>query len=325
MNEFGEGAVVQQSLLEANGDWHMDRAVAHIKRLHPTRIDQLRVIVVDKDLNEIKVLGSNFLKARVLVCHFHVIKYLKEKRAKPEYSKVSSDEASQVDAAVHAMVYADSEEKYTRAHASFEGICDRVGLHDFFLYFERNWDESQDPWVLYRRAMLPHFKNHTNNRLENFFGKLKGETDGSMSMAGCVKALVAYDRRMEKEYTYRLTRIGRFVNSSYDEEMSNVLRFTSPFVAESIEVEYSRAVANAGRYTFTVGGVNQVVIQGASKIHRLRLDNWTCDCEFGLAMKLPCRHAMAFRKRERGEGHIIPWMSIDVKYAVLLHSCLYAP
>ncbi|KAE9104892.1 hypothetical protein PF010_g13220 [Phytophthora fragariae] len=128
------------------------------------------------------------------------------------------------------------------------------------------------------------------------------------------RAVAHIKRRMEKEYTYRLTRIGRFVNSSYDEEMSNVLRFTSPFVAESIEVEYSRAVANAGRYTFTVGGVNQVVIQGASKIHRLRLDNWTCDCEFGLAMKLPCRHAMAFRKRERGEGHIIPWMSIDVKW-----------
>uniref|UniRef100_H3H4E9 ZSWIM1/3 RNaseH-like domain-containing protein n=1 Tax=Phytophthora ramorum TaxID=164328 RepID=H3H4E9_PHYRM len=54
MNEFGEGAVVQQSLLEANGDWHMERAVAHFKRLHPTRIDRLRVIVVDKDLNEIK-------------------------------------------------------------------------------------------------------------------------------------------------------------------------------------------------------------------------------------------------------------------------------
>ncbi|KAE9253715.1 hypothetical protein PF004_g1360 [Phytophthora fragariae] len=316
MNEFGEGAVVQQSLLEANGDWHMDRAVAHFKRLHPSRIDQLRVIVVDKDLNEIKVLESNFPKARVLVCHFHVIKYLKEKRAKPEYSKVSSDDASQVDAAIHAMVYADSEEKYTRAHASFKGICDRVGLHDFFLYFERNWDESQDRWVLYRRAMLPHFKNHTNNRLENFFGKLKGEVDGSMSMAGCVKALVAYDRRMEKEYTYRLTRIGRFVNSSYDEEMSNVLRFTSPFVAENIEVEYSRAVANAGRYTFTVCGDNQdqVVVQGASKIHRLRLDNWTCDCEFSLTMKLPCRHAMAFRKRERGEGPIIPWMSIDVRW-----------
>ncbi|ETP07472.1 hypothetical protein F441_16274, partial [Phytophthora nicotianae CJ01A1] len=56
MNEFGEGAVVQQSLIEANGDWHMERAITHFKRSHPTRINLLRVIVVDKDLNEIRVL-----------------------------------------------------------------------------------------------------------------------------------------------------------------------------------------------------------------------------------------------------------------------------
>ncbi|EGZ05434.1 hypothetical protein PHYSODRAFT_342274 [Phytophthora sojae] len=53
MNEFSEGAVVQQSLLEANGDWHMEKAIAHFKRAHPTRINLVRVIVVDKDLNEI--------------------------------------------------------------------------------------------------------------------------------------------------------------------------------------------------------------------------------------------------------------------------------
>ncbi|ETN04687.1 hypothetical protein PPTG_23576 [Phytophthora nicotianae INRA-310] len=45
MNEFGEGTVVQQSLIEANGDWHMERTVEHFKRSHPTRIHLLRVIV----------------------------------------------------------------------------------------------------------------------------------------------------------------------------------------------------------------------------------------------------------------------------------------
>ncbi|OWY92906.1 hypothetical protein PHMEG_00037887 [Phytophthora megakarya] len=52
MNEFGEGAVVHHSMIEAN-----------------------------KDLNEIRVLEANFSDTRILICHFHVIKYLKEKRA----------------------------------------------------------------------------------------------------------------------------------------------------------------------------------------------------------------------------------------------------
>ncbi|ETP41042.1 hypothetical protein F442_11735 [Phytophthora nicotianae P10297] len=105
-NEFGECAVVQQSLIEANGDWPMDRAIDHFKRSHPTRIHLLRVIVVDKDLNEIRVLETNFPDTRILICHFHVIKYLKEMRSRPEFGKISSEDASQLDAAVHNMVYA---------------------------------------------------------------------------------------------------------------------------------------------------------------------------------------------------------------------------
>ncbi|RLN85079.1 hypothetical protein BBJ28_00001111 [Nothophytophthora sp. Chile5] len=35
MNEYGEGATVQHSLLEANSDWHMDRAVDPFKRARP--------------------------------------------------------------------------------------------------------------------------------------------------------------------------------------------------------------------------------------------------------------------------------------------------
>jgi len=204
MNAFGEGAVVQHSLLEANGDWHMDKAIDHFKRSHPTMMKLLRVIVVDKDLNEIRVLETNFTEARVLICHFHVIKYLKEMRAKPEFGKVSSDDASQIDACVHKMVYADSAAAYDAAHASFGGLCDRIGISGFLAYFEKNWHTSQHRWVMYLRADLPHFRNHTNNRLESFFGKLKDGVDGSMSMAQCIKALIAYDRRVENEYRYRL-------------------------------------------------------------------------------------------------------------------------
>jgi hypothetical protein len=137
MNEFGEGAVVQQSLIEANGDWHMDRAIAHFKRSHPTRIEQLRVIVVDKDLNEIRVLEANFPDARILICNFHAIKYLKEMRSKPEFGKIAADDASQIDSAVHKMVYAISPEEYSTDRCSLKGLCDRIGVSGFFDDFER--------------------------------------------------------------------------------------------------------------------------------------------------------------------------------------------
>ncbi|KAG6623939.1 Dynein heavy chain [Phytophthora cinnamomi] len=97
MNEFGEGSPVQHSICEANGDWHLERAIAHFKRMYPDKTRLLRVIMVDKDLNEIKVLQLAFPEAHILICHFHVIKWMKETREKPEYGKISNEDAGQVD------------------------------------------------------------------------------------------------------------------------------------------------------------------------------------------------------------------------------------
>eukprot|EP00644_Phytophthora_capsici_P001105 jgi/Phyca11/121307/e_gw1.43.209.1 len=291
----------------------MERAIAHFKRSHPTRIEKLRVIVVDKDLNEIRVLEEHFPDARVIICHFHVIKYLKEKRAKPEFGKISSEDSSHIDAAIHKMVYAHSEEEYNDAKDSLCGICSRVGMEGFYEYFLKNWDTSQERWVSYLRSKLPHFKNHTNNRLESFFGKLKDSVDGSMSMAMCIKAIVAYDRRMQNEYEYRLSRIGRFVNSNYDEEMTNVLRFTTHYVAQQIEQQYSTAMAKFDTYKYSEDSEvdGDIFVSGKFSEHRLRISDWICDCEFSLSMRLPCRHAIAYRKHVGVTGPLIPWGSID--------------
>jgi hypothetical protein len=291
----------------------MAKAIDHFLRSHPTRINLLRVIVVDKDLNEIRVLETHFPEARILICHFHVIKYLKEMRSRPDFGQMSAEGSSQIDAAVHKMVYADSAGAYDAAHDSFRGLCERIGVSGFFDYFQKNWDSDQDGWVMYLRADLPHFSNHTNNRLESFFGKLKGGVDGSMSMAQCVKALVAFDRRVENEYNYRLSHIGQFVNSSYDEEMSNVLRFTSHYVCGHIEKQYARALENYSRYSFTRDpeDTHVVTVEGDGKLYSLRDDDWSCDCEFSLSMHLPCRHAIAFRKSKNVSGPVIPWARID--------------
>ncbi|OWZ00640.1 hypothetical protein PHMEG_00028129, partial [Phytophthora megakarya] len=120
MNEYSEGAVVQHSLLEANGDSHMDKAIMHFKRMHPTKIKLFREILVDKDMNEITVLENHFPEAKVLICHFHIIKYLKDMRGKVEFGKISTDDASQIDACIHNTIYADSDATYEAAHSSLK-------------------------------------------------------------------------------------------------------------------------------------------------------------------------------------------------------------
>ncbi|ETN16126.1 hypothetical protein PPTG_06342 [Phytophthora nicotianae INRA-310] len=214
------------------------------------------------------------------------------------------------------MVYAATEDQYNEANASLKGICNRCGLEGFYEYFLKNWDSSRERWVYFLRAKLPHFSNHTNKRLEAFFGKLKEGVDGSMSMAMCVKALIAYDRRKQNEYEYRLARIGQFVNSNYDEEMQNILRFTTHFVAQHIERQYAAGVAKSERYNCEEDGQDArvVLVRGLFQEHRLRVDDWSCDCDFVASMCLPCRHAIAYRKHVGFRGPLIPWSRIDQRW-----------
>ncbi|OWY98536.1 hypothetical protein PHMEG_00030679 [Phytophthora megakarya] len=118
MNQFGKGTVLE--------------AIDHFKRANPDGLELLRVIIVDKDLNEIRVLQNEFPEARGLICLFHTIKWLKEKRSKPDYGKVSSEDAELIDAAIHAMIYAQTREVYDKNHASLQDICVRVRMEQFF-------------------------------------------------------------------------------------------------------------------------------------------------------------------------------------------------
>ncbi|RLN65539.1 hypothetical protein BBJ28_00026126, partial [Nothophytophthora sp. Chile5] len=279
MNELGEGSVVQHSLVEANGDWHMERAIDHFRRANPDGLKLLRVLMVDKDLNEIRVLNAEFPEARVLICHFHAIKWLKEKRSRPEFGKISSSDASLLDAAIHNMVYAGSPVEYAKHHMALKDICGRIGLGEFFAYFEKNWDASQEMWVLHHRQKLPHFRNHTNNRLENFFGKIKDIISGNTTMADCIKTLAKYDRRVAKEYKHETLKVGRYVHAGYDEEMGNVLLITNHFAANELKPQYQAGISKASTYTYTPDPDDALVIlvSGAGRTHRLNIDDWRCD------------------------------------------------
>ncbi|ETI54043.1 hypothetical protein F443_03105 [Phytophthora nicotianae P1569] len=137
-----------------------------------------------------------------------------------------------------------------------------------------------------------------------------------MSMVQWVKDLLAYDRRKKNEYKYRVTRIGHFVNSHYDEEMSTVLHFTSHYVAGQIEVQYAKGIEMASKYRFDPNEDDAAVVyvRGIFSEHKLRVDDWRCDCEFSLSMSLPCRHSIAYRKRNRVSGPLIPWNRIDERW-----------
>jgi hypothetical protein len=45
-------------------------------RVNPKAADAVKVVMVDQDLCEIRVLRTYFVSSRVLICTFHVLEYL---------------------------------------------------------------------------------------------------------------------------------------------------------------------------------------------------------------------------------------------------------
>jgi hypothetical protein len=170
-------------------------------------------------------------------------------------------------------------------------------------------------WVYYLRSDLPHFRNHTNNRLENYHGKLKDTLPSDSTMQECVQKVVAYGLRVENEYRLSRDRLGTASNQNYGKEMSTVLRFTTHFIAELIEPEYAAGVAGAGTFKFTKEEDDVLIVEDEqSARHRLNIADYRCNCNFAQSLLLPCRHAIAYNKHHKIPGALIPLERIDDRY-----------
>lgn len=307
IDDNGRGQPIQHSLIERNADWHMSRVLDHLLRVDDKIGEKVQVIMVDKDLHEIRVLKKYFPKARVLICFFHVIKYLRTASRKPEYGQISQDDHDAIDTLVHNMVYSVNEDIYTKNWESMKTLCAQIRFNSFLEYMDENWNECTDMWVMYKRARLAHLRVHTNNHLENWFGHFKDSVTHTMSMTETIKALVGADARMSSEYLFRKNRVGLRVNRNYDEKLCQVLRFTTHFVAEHVQKEYLMAMSKAEVFVYdTVSKPGFVVVSGKHKEHYVDLSNWSCSCSFACAMRLPCQHAIAYRKWKKVSGSVIP-------------------
>ncbi|KAE9281823.1 hypothetical protein PF008_g27786 [Phytophthora fragariae] len=104
MDQFGNGQAVQHSVIGRNADWHMVNLIEHFQSVNAWQ--GTKVIMVHKDLNEIDDLKRMFPDARILFCHFHVIKWLRGAiRNDKRYGTYPINVLKQMDFCVANMVY----------------------------------------------------------------------------------------------------------------------------------------------------------------------------------------------------------------------------
>ncbi|ETP51427.1 hypothetical protein F442_03438 [Phytophthora nicotianae P10297] len=160
--KFGCGSFAQHVLVDGESKLNMLFAVRAFKQNNPARVD-VKVIVIDKDFTELGLLREEFPCATIILCHFHVIDYLKREVSKKNYG-FSAFEKMHIKYILVMMVHAENESLFDGYLSALTKMC--AGKPLFMDYFTENWLNCKDLSCTFKRGNIPHLANNTNNRLE---------------------------------------------------------------------------------------------------------------------------------------------------------------
>ncbi|GMF59961.1 unnamed protein product [Phytophthora fragariaefolia] len=109
---FGKGQFVQHALLQNEQYATLLTAVEEFKSNNPAW-SKLQCVLVDKDFTGLSVLEQAFPGVTVLLCQFHVLKYLREEIASADYGFFKTQK-EQLGGVVSLLVYAKTEAEYEK-------------------------------------------------------------------------------------------------------------------------------------------------------------------------------------------------------------------
>ncbi|RLN06604.1 hypothetical protein BBJ28_00002807 [Nothophytophthora sp. Chile5] len=251
------------SLTENESAECLTDAMSSFKFANPSW-DQVRVIVIDKDIGELTLLEQQFPQAKVILCHFHLKKYVRSEMGKSEYGGQASFDMDQVEDAVDMMCGAPTLDEYTNYLKYLYFLLDNIHIsneddvpepvHPFLRYFVKNWHLQKERWALYARSDVPHLGNHTNNRLETSWGHLKEILKPKMPLDECVDTLNFLQAVAEMEYSKKMTDVGQMRYEGADKELEELAREVSSHAYRLVEKQYW--IANDRKTYYEIDEIN---------------------------------------------------------------------
>ena len=149
------------------------------------------IVIIDKDFTEISSLQQIFPTSTILLCWFHVIKWMKGVIRTAHREQLGSDlkesmeEKENIMKLFKKMIYAKTEGDYEIEKNTWYKVIHNVNIilgtgekkHVKTLrqYFDDCWDPIRNMWSMYSRTSLPLGSENTNNRIERAFRSMKDE------------------------------------------------------------------------------------------------------------------------------------------------------
>ena len=201
---YGHGRVVYYAATAGEDALHLQKIMQSFQEENSSW-SSVRIIIIDKDFTEWRILKQEFPDATVLFCQWHVIKTLFKNVVDCGVDKCDRDEAREL---LRCLVHAkDGDEYKDLTQKVFDATND-----DFKQYFLQNWSDCQDMWVTFKRDAYVYLGNTTNNHLECHNQKLKDLTSRTSSLCEMFQNVIRFAHTVEAEYK----------QSSFTEEFTSV-------------------------------------------------------------------------------------------------------
>ena len=269
------------------------------------------IFMVDKDFGQIEALKAVFPAARILLCIFHVIKFLRNLIASAPVVVGKKDEIFQQ---FKRIIYASTEEEFVAEDKKFEEVVADITIksrndkqESLMAYYIRNWRNVAPMWVRCYRKNLPCLGDNTSNRVERFFWTLKQEIqDTFVTLPDTIKAAVHLvqfcDRRLEEKYLNATNKCLVIYDS--DENIRSMNLKASKVLNDRGCIIFHQALKKLEKTKNDLKEVVDGVLQefpGGSKTYGTTLT--TCSCTIFLNHQAPCSHIL-FLRMQSGEPEI---------------------
>ena len=280
-----------------------------------------------QDFTELGVLQKLFPNSVILLCTFHVLKYIKGMIAT---ALVPQERKSSINTAFRALVFAKDEADFNTKLITWtkevEGVEVRTSTKQeanyvpLTTYYEKNWGSVREMWARFERKTLPIGAEHTTNRLERSFGVLKAwlkiNNIGDITITRAViqvvtwaetkmvqgftvaqrKDMQIFDREPEimKEYEKAALELNQVGCISFKKSVELMRKFEKKMmivengVKETFPTKYEEIDEDNNN---DCEEEVEEKVYGATE-DRCNCTKWRQDC-------LPCRHILFFRKEKK--------------------------
>ncbi|XP_065655225.1 uncharacterized protein LOC136081629 [Hydra vulgaris] len=233
-------------------------------------LDQVKVVILDKDLKEISAVSKVMPSAEIQLCKFHVLQAFYRFLNKQALASIEKENLKRI---FQSLVYAKSKKLFDTNLGHLATVAPDVVM----VYYNKNWGLPHQVkyWAYYETMKHVNLGNTTNNRSESHNQKIKNILSRKMSLAEAVKGILLlhadkFQQMTHIEFNQSFKEPYR-LGTAEDRVTDDIVKVLTPYAARIVIAELKKSRTD------------------------LLVFNKLCSCPLHVTMKLPCRHTMAVK------------------------------